>query len=63
MRIFNRYKQNLRVIDNHVISYTTKVGRIDWGNRTLTILGWWSPTTSKHINYAASELNLEIIKL
>ena len=25
-------------------------------------LGWWSVTTQKHINYAASELGLEIVK-
>ena len=55
-----RYKQNLRIEGNKVISYTTHVATID-GNK-LRQLGWWSVTTQKHINYVARELNLELIK-
>ena len=61
---FEKYKQNLRQEGNYIISYDTKVAeiingelyKIDWnvGGKTS------SPTTSKHINYAASELGLEI---
>tara|TARA_R110002096_G_scaffold253077_1_gene445968 strand:+ start:232 stop:420 length:189 start_codon:yes stop_codon:yes gene_type:complete len=57
-----KYKQNLRVENNKVYSYNTHVATIsgaylnkeDWnvGGRTT------SPTTSKHINYVAKELNL-----
>ena len=34
---------------------------IDWGNRELHQLGWWSVTTQKHINYVAREYNLTLI--
>ena len=61
---FERYKQNLRKEGNYIVSYDTKVAEIkgnelhklDWnvGGRTT------SPTTSKHINYAAGELGLKV---
>jgi hypothetical protein len=53
---FAKYKQNLKVENNAVYSYNTKVAEIQ--NNTLIQLGWWSMTTQKHINYVASELNL-----
>ena len=56
----DRYKQNLRIEGNRVISYTTHVATID-GNK-LHELGWWSVTTQKHINYVAKELDLTLIK-
>ena len=57
-----KYKQNLRVEGNKVYSYNTHVATIngsylnkeDWNVNGRTT----SPTTSKHINYVASELNL-----
>lgn len=58
MRKFNRYQQNLTRVGNHIISYTTKVAEIQ--GDTLVQLGWWSVTTQKHINYAASELGLKL---
>jgi hypothetical protein len=60
MKILERYKQNLRIDGNRVISYTTHVATIEDGN--LVQLGWWSQTTQKHINYVAQELNLNLIK-
>ena len=57
---FEKYKQNLRKEGNFIISYTTKVDEIK-GNE-LHQLGWWSVTTQKHINYAAAELGLTLIK-
>lgn len=57
-----KYKQNLRIAGNFVFSYATHVATIDHKNGTLTVLGYWSPTTSKHVNHVASELNLQIIK-
>ena len=57
MRKFNRYQANLRVVDNRVISYTTHVATIE--GDTLRVLGYWSQTTTKHINYVASELGLK----
>ena len=58
MRTFNRYKQNLRQIDNDIWSYKTKVATIE--DNKLKQLGYWSVTTQKHINYAAAELDLEL---
>jgi len=53
-----RYKQNLHIEGNKVISYTTHVATIDSANRKLYVHGWWSVTTSKHINYVASQYGL-----
>lgn len=55
-----KYKQNLKVVNNNVYSYTTHVATIQ-GN-TLKQLGYWSQTTQKHINYIAKEYNLTLIK-
>tara|TARA_R110000824_G_scaffold91625_1_gene222821 strand:+ start:184 stop:360 length:177 start_codon:yes stop_codon:yes gene_type:complete len=55
-----KYKQNLRLEGNKVISYTTHVATIS-GDK-LNQLGYWSMTTQKHINYVAKELGLELIK-
>tara|TARA_R100000742_G_C4224726_1_gene47616 strand:- start:75 stop:272 length:198 start_codon:yes stop_codon:yes gene_type:complete len=60
-----RYKQNLKVIGNSVYSYDTlvaeivgnKLYKVKWNVNGMTT----SPTTSKHINYVANELNLELI--
>ena len=63
MRTFDRYKENLRLVEgNKVYSYTTHVATVNWEDRTLTQLGYWSKTTQKHINHVASELDLTIIK-
>ena len=66
MRTFNRYKQNLRQHNDEIWSYSTHVATIiyDENNQPshLKQLGWWSVTTQKHINYAASEIGLEIQK-
>jgi len=60
MRAFDKYKQNLRQDQNRIISYSTHVATIE--GDTLRQLGYWSMTTQKHINYAAKELNLTLIK-
>jgi hypothetical protein len=52
----DRYKKNLRYDHEYIYSYNTKVAEIDHKNRVVKPLGWWSPTTSKHINYVAKEL-------
>ena len=57
---FSKYNQNLRKDGNFIISYTTKVAEIKGSE--LHQLGYWSVTTQKHINYAASELGLTLIK-
>ena len=63
MRQFPKYKQNLRATDDYVFSYNTKVAEIDHTNRTIKPLGWWSATTSKHINYVGSEYGYEVQKV
>jgi len=65
--ILDRYKQNLRIDGNKVISYVTHVATIEYDENyhktgNLIQLGWWSQTTQKHINYVARELNLTIIE-
>ena len=62
MRTFDRYKENLRLVEDKIYSYTTHVATVNMNDRTLTQLGYWSKTTQKHINYVASELDLNIIK-
>jgi hypothetical protein len=62
MTTLSKSKNNLHIDGNRVISYTTHVANIDYSARTLTVLGWWSKTTTKHINIVAQELGLTIIK-
>ena len=57
---FEKYKQNLKKEKCYIVSYDTKVAIIK--EDKLYQLGWWSKTTQKHINYAAKELNLSLIK-
>ncbi len=61
----DRYKQNLKIIGNDVYSYDTHVAEIK--DNKLYRMNWhvpgvgsYSVTTTKHINYVANELNLEI---
>ncbi len=64
MRTFNKYKQNLKVVNydgsDYIMSYTTRVARLDYIKKEAVQLGWWSVTTQKHINYAADELGLSV---
>ena len=56
-----KYKENLRIINNtDVYSYSTRVAQIK--GEELHVYGWWSPTTSKHVNYVANHYNLKIIQ-
>lgn len=57
MKKFNRYQANLALVGNQVISYTTHVATVE--GSTLRVLGYWSKTTTKHINYVAAELGLK----
>ena len=61
MKTFDKYKTNLREHNGEIWSYSTKVAEIKDDGK-LHQLGWWSVTTQKHINYAAKELNLELVK-
>jgi hypothetical protein len=53
----DRYKENLRIEDDKVISYVTHVATIV-DDKYLVVHGYWSKTTSKHINYVAKVKNL-----
>ena len=41
----------------------TEVAEINHATCTITPLGWWSVTTSKHINYVGSEYGYEVQKV
>jgi hypothetical protein len=53
---FAKYKDNLSADDSYIYSYNTKVAKIDHKNKVVVPLGYWSVTTSKHINYAAAQM-------
>ena len=56
-----KYKENLRIIDNtDVYSYSTRVAQIK--DEELHVYGWWSPTTSRHVNYVANHYNLKKVE-
>ena len=60
MRKFSKYSQILGRQGNKIWSYTTHVATIK-GDKLIQ-LGYWSTTTQNHINYAAQELDLTLIK-
>jgi hypothetical protein len=51
---------NLKLDGNNVISYTTHVATIE-GDK-LIVLGYWSQTTTKHINKIAKLFCLNVVK-
>ena len=56
-----KYKENLRIIDDtDVYSYSTRVAQIK--DEELHVYGWWSPTTSRHVNYVANHYNLKKVE-
>ena len=55
MRTFAKYTQNLKHDYQFIYSYNTRVAEIT--PDAVIKLGYWSVTTSKHINYAAKQLN------
>ena len=56
-----KYKENLRIINNtDVYSYSTRVAQIK--GEELHVYGWWSLTTSKHVNYVANHYNLKKVE-
>lgn len=57
-----RYKQNLKVIENKIYSYCTHVATIDHKKQNIHVLGWWSVTTSRHVNYVTNLLNYKQTK-
>ena len=47
-----RYCKHLRYNSEGVYSYNTKIAELDFNFKTISKLGYWSPTSSKHYNYA-----------
>lgn len=60
MVLLSKYKQNLEVDHEYIYSYKTKVGVFDHAKRKIYAGKFWSATTSKHINYVASEYGYEV---
>lgn len=60
--ILKRYKQTLQVDGTEIYSYDTHVANIDHERKIVIALNWYSVTTSKHINYVASQLDYEVVK-
>ena len=66
MEKLNRYKENLRIHNNEVWSYSTKVAEIKGAE--LHLVDWnvggmkSSSTTTRHINYVAWQKDLKLIK-
>ena len=53
---FQRYNKNLRYDDEGIYSYNTKIANLDFRSKTVQKIGYWSPTSSRHYNYAMSIL-------
>ena len=45
----------------YVYSYNTKVAEIMHETKEVLPLGWWSKTTTKHINYVAKDLGYKVL--
>ena len=58
--MLTKYRTNLQVVGVKVLSCGTHVATIR-GNQ-LVVHGWWSVTTSKHVNYVAKELRLTVVQ-
>ena len=57
-----RYSKNLRINGSKVYSYDTHVATIDHTGRKLLVHGYWSVTTSKHVNHVADVYGLAVVK-
>tara|TARA_R110000823_G_scaffold315684_1_gene449679 strand:+ start:796 stop:984 length:189 start_codon:yes stop_codon:yes gene_type:complete len=56
----DRYETNLRVRNNNIYSYDIKVAIIY--DEHIEVLGYWSATTSKHINYCGEYYGKPILR-
>jgi len=53
---FPRYCKNLRFNGVGIYSYGAKIANVDLAEKTIQRTGYWSPTSSKHYNYAGQVL-------
>ena len=61
-RRYDRYRKNLFTRGDSIFSYNTEVAKLDREKGKITTLGWWSMTTSKHINYIARIWGFDVEK-
>ena len=52
-----RFERNLRYDAHGLYSYETLISEIDWKKKTITRLGWWSKTSSRHHNWFCQYMN------
>ncbi len=55
---FLRYRKNLICDSEGIYSYGAKISNLDLGRRTSQNLDYWSPTSSKHLNYTGRMLKV-----
>ena len=53
---FPRYGQNLRYNSEGIFSYGVRIANLDLKEKSIQRRGYWSPTSSKHYNYAGQIL-------
>ena len=61
-RTYPKYKKNLKTEGYDIFSYKTKVASYDPKKGKIVKGGWWSVTTSKHINYIAKMWGFDVEK-
>lgn len=52
-----RFRRNLSYDVRGLYSFHTHVSEIDWKQKTITRLGWWSKTSSRHHNWFCTYMN------
>lgn len=56
-----RINNNCVIINNDLISYATKVAKVNHKDRTIKELGKYSSTTSRHVSTSAKQLGYTLI--
>jgi hypothetical protein len=56
-----RINNNCVIVNNDLISYATKVAKVNHKKQTIKELGKWSATTSRHVSTAAKQLGYILI--
>lgn len=52
-----RFVRNLRYDVHGLYSYNTLISEIDWKNKAIKRLGWWSKSSSRHHNWFCEYMN------
>lgn len=58
----HRYHKRLAVMGTKIYSYGTHVANINHKLKQVKKRGYWSNTTSTHVNYVAYQLDYEIVE-